>query len=389
MGMVSGHSTASPRRAEFERAARLLSESDPIEKPSDLSLALKCGWRVPLPGVDATLDVHHPGGNVSAYQAWTRYLASESVGLIHGGYVHIGSTAKVRLPTIWHGVETLPGRVNQCEHVCGSMHNSTIVFEHEADLRLFLSEMADLAVNRADEDEVTSLTGRVLVLAEQEADCRLVQHHLRVTRLALTVSQSLGRALDELKRSPFDVVLMDWSGDAEGGDQWLGSIREAGYRGKVVALVGDATAGNVQAALDAGCVAVVPKPYDAARLMAELTAALGAGQESGAQPIHSSLPRDSQTVALLRWYVDHVKVVLHTMRRGIEADEFETVLRCCQTLRDTGQGYGFEAVTEAAVQCIKALNSSFSIQESLGPLTRLEGLGTRLSADAPGTVMAA
>jgi PAS domain S-box-containing protein len=142
---------------------------------------------------------------------------------------------------------------------------------------------------------VLRLDGRIL-LAEDSPDIQRFAGFLRTTAGATVTMVDDGRQALELvsaaladaprqgtsRREPFDVILMDMQMPVMDGYQATRALRQAGYRGAIIALTAHAMVHDRQECLDAGCDDYVSKPIDRAALLSTLAATLKRQAHSGA-----------------------------------------------------------------------------------------------------------
>jgi CheY-like chemotaxis protein len=136
------------------------------------------------------------------------------------------------------------------------------------------------------------LGGRIL-LAEDSPDSRmLITHLLKRQGLEVTVVDDGRKAVDTTLASdrdgrPFDLIFMDMQMPVLDGYHATGELREAGYRGTIVALTAHAMQQDRARCLAAGCDGYLTKPVvlrDLAALLclhlaeSESNAAVLAGQ---------------------------------------------------------------------------------------------------------------
>jgi len=94
----------------------------------------------------------------------------------------------------------------------------------------------------------------------------------------VAVDKALGDAGDGSTAGPFDVILMDIQMPVMDGYEATNRIRQAGYRGPIIALTAHAMKEDQQRCLEAGCDAYLSKPIDRTRLLTTVAQFLEARQ---------------------------------------------------------------------------------------------------------------
>ncbi|MCC7145842.1 MAG: PAS domain S-box protein [Phycisphaeraceae bacterium] len=117
-----------------------------------------------------------------------------------------------------------------------------------------------------------SLSGRVMLAEDGPDNQRLIAYLLRKAGLEVEVAEHGQRAYEQTleawrRGQPFDVVLMDMQMPVMDGYEAVAKLREAGYRGVIVALTAHAMEGDREKCLQAGCDDYATKPIDRRRLL--------------------------------------------------------------------------------------------------------------------------
>lgn len=327
----------------------------------------------------ATLAVYHPGGGVGRYPVQTRCLSTREVRLLHSGYIHTGVRATLSLTTLAGDTLDAHAKVERCAHLRGMAHEVCMQFEKPIDPRQLLKAVSIAVPDAEPEFNPLDLAGRVLLLDDEEAAIRLMQHHLASTRVALTACRQVGAALDAVRRQPFDAGLVDLNLEEQRGEDAIRMLGEAGFRGPLILLAGEASPTRIRAAKDAGVCDVLPKPYQCAELFTLLRRWLGAAEgDASDEPVTSRLAGDPSMAALLAWYVPRVRSLAHEMQKSRECDSFDGLRARVLTLKETATGYGYDALHLAAVEALTALDASMSVAESAPTLNRLESVCRRV-----------
>ena len=110
---------------------------------------------------------------------------------------------------------------------------------------------------------------RLLVVEDDADQRRLVSSILRAEGWAVAEAGSVGEALDELARSPVDLVLSDWKLPGRDGLELLAEVRARGTETAFVMMTAYGTIAHAVAAVRAGADDYLVKPFERqARLLA-------------------------------------------------------------------------------------------------------------------------
>lgn len=377
----------SPANHEAARAAaqaieRLLDKLDAREtRKSDANRRQnqRCVFR----RTDVLVRIHHPGGTTSARAVATRNLSANGIGFLCNSFVHLGTRVEVVLKRRVGGDDVIHGRVMFCGHVGGVFHQVGVKFDNRIFPKLYLDpgsyEQADFDVNAA----AASLKGRVLYLDDQEMDRNLVGLYLKGTHIEYVGVGHISNAIDTIKSRAFDVVLSDLNLDNEDGESAIKAIREAGHVGPIAMVTGESTPSRLKAAMQAGAIAVLVKPFPREKLIAALATWLGAGTSTG-DPIYSTMEADSDMAELIGKFVEQSHTLARSLLEAFEGEKLERVRQLAIAIKGSSGGYGFLALTDAATDAIKSLDSTASLSDSAVEIQRLIELCQRTAVKKPG-----
>jgi signal transduction histidine kinase len=130
------------------------------------------------------------------------------------------------------------------------------------------------------------LVGNVLVAEDNPDSQRLIAFYLRKMGLESVIvpdgRQAVNNALAAVGAgNPFDMILMDMQMPSLDGYAATRELRERGYKGVVVALTGNALAGDREKCLEAGCDEYLTKPIERDVFVGTCSRLLCKGEDPG------------------------------------------------------------------------------------------------------------
>jgi CheY-like chemotaxis protein len=244
--------------------------------------------------------------------------------------------------------------------------------------------------------DVTRLKGSILIIDDQMMDRSLFIHLLKSSSLRVTeagtpdeaialVVRSLGADNEKsaLATGPFDLIVCDLNLGDVPGETVIKQIREKGYRGPLLVMTAETVPERIAAALAAGGTAIFQKPYTAEKLHTAIAAQMGERCMVIDDPIYSPLCADPANRVMVEKYVSQVRLIAAELRKFAGEDNLPQVRVLCQSLKGTGVGYGFPALTDVASAAIVSLDASCSVPESITDLHRLDAICSRLTSAEP------
>ena len=331
--------------------------------------------------------VHHPGGTSTPRHVLTRDLSAGGLSFLHNGYMHTGTRVDMNLQRFVGGEDTVSGRVIHCAHIAGTWHTVGVKFNAKVFPKLYL-DPDQAGASTVDATQPQAIQGRVLLLEDAELDRRLFAHHLRKTRVELTLCETLDDAEAQIKRraggpEAFELAVVEvrLSNVTPAVEPAAVVTRLVATGVRVAACSAETDPKVLQAVKEAGTIGVLRKPYDPDRLLGNIVDWLGL--DTGGDRILSSLADQPDMRPLLTEFVGKAKLLGQALAEAVRNDDFDRARNICITLRGSGAGYGFHAVTEAAGEVLQLLETSKSLANAGGIVDRLRAVCARVTDAGP------
>jgi len=325
---------------------------------------------------DLSVRIEHPGGGTATLLVCARRLWPGGIAALYPGYVHVNSECWVVMPRVDMSPMEVEGVVRACRHVSGTIHDLSIEFSRQLELKRFLKDPALLASLTTDKKSVAPLSGMILYSGRNLAKQMLMRYHLQKTGATLTCFSESGPALDALRKDEARCILCEFDTPGINGEKLIQDLVEVGSGAPIVAMVTDAMHGS--AAREAGADTVITKPYERATLVGTLTGLLDRDGDGDRGPIRSSLGADADAREAIEAYIEYAGHVSAQIREAIKRDDFMAVRAGVATLRGTGESFGFETLSKAGTEALTQLDGSGSIKESRRALEHLMSAVRRL-----------
>jgi DNA-binding response OmpR family regulator len=113
---------------------------------------------------------------------------------------------------------------------------------------------------------------KILLVEDDEASIEFVTTWLTGERHVLEIARDGSEALEYVKMSEFDMVLLDWELPEMSGLQFLKQIRAQGKTMPVIMITGRNSITDKESGFDAGADDYLTKPYDLVELSARIRA---------------------------------------------------------------------------------------------------------------------
>ncbi|MFG0276193.1 MAG: response regulator [Phycisphaerales bacterium] len=321
------------------------------------------GQRFRRPNVP--MHVRHRTGEEARYLVFGSQLWAGGMSVLHGGYLHPGVHATVRLSA--GPVERdLVSSVIHCSHLQGRAHLLELAFEAplEDDALQAFVEPGKTASQEAPPDPAT-IAGSVLHIDESSMDHRLLAHHLEQTSVTLSHAATGDAAIECVRAGGLDAVICELKLGDTFGERLIGQIRAERFRGPIAVITGVKDKARLRAAMDAGACDVLLKPFQPDRLLRCLARMLPTPARvstAKADPMRRRAARiDARTI----------RATVADLPRAITARDYDLVERLCAELHKASKSLGVHDVADAAGAVLASLQRSGSVVGAAADLRSL------------------
>jgi DNA-binding response OmpR family regulator len=349
-------------------------------------------WTLRSTGVVLTLQAQ--AGGRRHFLVAPRNLSSTGMGVIHGGFIHIGTTCIITMRTRAGVTRSIPGTIVKCRFMRGNLHDTGIEFGQAINPMDFVEPMGDLAFNVERVDPAT-LTGRVLIVDDDRTMQKLLAHYLKPTRLEANYATDYETAIQCLKDDP-DIAFIDIDLPGKDGIELISAARAQHNMAPMLALTAHAPDEMRSRFLDAGGSGYLTKPITKELFLQAIAEHLSARSPTASGGLlHSTLAASGAESELVLAYIEELRTCADSLATHIEQRDIQALQRVIMKLRGTAAGHGFDPITPIADAALASLKATQSADESMRELQTLIAACHRarpsrteeieLSADSAGT----
>ncbi|MBL0926091.1 MAG: response regulator [Phycisphaerales bacterium] len=341
---------------------------------------------------DIAMTISHPGGSLSRFLVSARNLSAGGMAFIHGGYLHVGTECRLVLVPLAGPPKVLAGTVRRCRHLTRHLHEVGIEFYEKIDPTHFcdplkpdrapqVTSAASLAQRAS--AAVPAIDGTMLYVSNSDLDRQVMQQRLAMAGVNVVTADCIGVAADHVKRLPLQLVMVEMNLAESSGAESVRRIREAGYTGPMIAVASSDS--EEQQTQGRSADAVLPRPFTATALLSIVRSKMQrpetAAQET--EPIWSDRVTRGEDPRPIEKYVQEVRQLSVAARRMADCGDWARLRTIVASLRGSGTGYGFPAVTEAGKLASQAFDRNEPPEDLRRRVDYLLEICDRLSAAAP------
>ena len=336
--------------------------------------------RLDIEPMPVVMSVIHPGGTHTSAECVAYDLGPGGVGLLYPGYLYANAECMVRITTTSNEPAMLEGAIAWCRFLTRGIHCVGVHWRNRLDVRRFVpSTMWSELASVNDEHLKAEIRGRLLCIGAAGLEVELLRVILRDMPVTIEAVDSGGAAIDALHQQSFDLLIIDDENTEIESQDVLQRMRAEGFAEPALVL---AEKKHVVGSSPQDGVRWVSKPLESGEVIGTVREIMLAHNNpmNGSAPITSTLIEDPKMAGAIRHFVEQAKRHADTIRGGIHADNFEEVRRLVSLLHNTGAGFGFAVLSQAATEALRALDASGSAQEAAPALKLLNRVIERLEA---------
>ncbi len=306
---------------------------------------------------DIEFTVEHPGGSRVKLPAATTDIGRGGVGLTTQTFLHVGTRARIKLPTIDGGSMDVRGEVRWCIYDEGLHHCGLRFLEP---IRLERVVPRDQWTESMLQDDTQLISGRIIHMFASPLDKHMITLALRDTRISVTAFDVPGAVLDALRSGDVDVLVIDLRNENLDMSQFKEGIDSAGFGGPIV-FVADSADDFVAAQ----CVLGEPKatlkcPLESAVISSRITEVLQEWHKlsGGDDALTTNLRKDDAIVPMLDAYHDACRNAAEAIRAKQAKKDAEGTLILLRRIAGTAGSFGYPVLAKQADAAVRKLESA-------------------------------
>jgi CheY-like chemotaxis protein len=322
------------------------------------------------------VEVFQPSGGSVNFCVASRNLSRGGLSAVHSSYMHVGSKCRVKMLHKTEGEQWLAAEVVQCRHVSGRIHDVGFRFAKEIDVNDYVRVDPLSQTFSLERVDPSKLSGRILLVTENEIDRKLVEVYLSETSLRMIHVKTYDEILPQFT-VPFDLVLCDFDMDTVAASRGIQQMRAAGHAIPVIAIAGGITDPIRSAIRESRASALLPKPIERIALLRALAEFILLGRGAGEdipQP-QAQLDSDPSLRALAEQFASDLQGFAEGIGKCVASGDEKTLRYICARIRGSGPLLGYGSVAEAAGKVLARLDAEdgtiASASESINTLTSL------------------
>ncbi|MGH7139636.1 MAG: response regulator, partial [Pirellulales bacterium] len=196
---------------------------------------------------------------------------------------------------------------------------------------------------------------RILLVEDHPFNRKLISLTLARSGAVVDTAENGQVGLDKASSAAYDLVLMDVQMPVMNGYTATERLREAGYRGPIIALTAHALPAERERCFRAGCDTFVGKPIDLDHLTAVVRQFLSTGLSARCPGNHRRFESSEEDASpqyrqIVSDFLGSLTEARTEMCAALAETNYETLAAIAHTLKGSGGTFGFPELTAAAEQ---------------------------------------
>jgi len=294
------------------------------------------------------------------FEAYVRNISSTGISFIHGVYVYPETPCSITINTRTGEQQCMAAVVKRCRHVTGTLHEIGAQFESEIEIEEFAEQSDIVTQNTEANTDLSEAAGTILIIDDNDADRRLIKHHLSKSNFEFLNAVNGADALKQIEAYP-TLVICDIHLPDTNGLELLKKMRKIGYTGPVIMETGDEMPQLREKAVQAGALDLIIKPCTAMDLRGLVIKALAEADSSplrGNAPIHSTAEPDEIPLELVTDYIADLKTLAEDIESALTPTNTKVLRLKALNIKSSALGYGFAPLMHAARNLITSIDES-------------------------------
>ena len=323
--------------------------------------------RIDMSGKTVVLSVVHPGGTQSSSESRLLDISAGGASVLYPGFLHDNTECVIRIDTTGGRREWLNATVAGCSMLSKGIHRISLQWTELFDIRQFVpsSEWGKLG-SQADVVATHALFGKLLAIGINDLEVELLRMLLKDFPIEIDSAPFAGAAIDSLHDTTFDILLVNGDCTELDRESFVTKLREEGFDESVFVLIDRKKLGST--ARDGEGVQYLARPLVDEEFVSAIREALletsnGAG---GSRPIASDRANEPAVRDSISTFARHARGLRSTLRATVNTDNTEEARKCLTLVNNTASGFGFQILSNASAEVLKALDATGSAQEA-GP----------------------
>lgn len=299
------------------------------------------------------VELATPDGRYEKHLVPSRNISREGASFLMGHFVYPGTQCRLQLVSIHGNAYPVTAKIMHCRYLMGSgaIHEVGVKFQQAIDVDLFHQDIKNL---------------NILLVDDDPAMPQLVRGLLKSSAIEVTYADNGQAGCELASEGPFDLVMLDIDMPGMSGLDAALKMRQAGYKGPLVAVTAMTRKEDRQRCFEAGCTHYVPKPLSRDRLMNLVRSATR-------EPLVSALSQDKDLAQLIDDFVVSLPDKLGELQGTLAADDLDTFGRSVRMIKSQAGSFGFDVISDIAQELENMLYEQKEIealQQQLVELTR-------------------